>query len=606
MKKMFSDFPGITTDAWEEKIKADLRDSEAIEKLTWFSEEGIRVKPFYRTEDIGKLKYLQYLHLLKKQGPVPNSWTVCQDLFSGEDPVRTQLKINHALNGGARAIRFRFSGHEDPDFSRLDTLLKEISLKETEVMFQGTMRADVIYSNLVQLAQKQGVSPEMLSGSLGADPIGFMVSTGIPIASLENLNRLVSGVAGIYPGLRVIDVSGAAIQDAGSTLVEELAFTLAMASEYMAELTARGIDPRHIQDAMQLSISSGPNFFMEIAKLRAARVLWSSIAVAYGIDPSNTGITIHATSSSWNLTLYDPYINLLRGTSEAISAILGGADYLTVLPYDYPLGESSSFSDRIARNIQIIMREESYLDRVSDPASGSYYIETLTDSIGGKAWDLFREVESMGGFRKAFESGWIQQQVYRSRKRKLERFSSGEFKLVGTNAYPNFNEAIEEYFIKSEKEIEQDSQVQPLVPFRPSSMFEKVRYATEKSGKRPKVFLFKHGNHSWASARANFSGNFFACAGYEILESPQFNLIEDGIDAARDAKAEIVVLCSSDDVYEIIAPEVCSALKDQSLLVVAGLPVKSNEKLKAAGISHFIHQKCNLLETLQEFNSILL
>jgi methylmalonyl-CoA mutase len=420
------------------------------------------------------------------------------------------------------------------------------------------------------------------------------------------LNRLVSGVAGIYPRLRVIDVNGAAIQNAGSTLVEELAFTLAMASEYMAELTARGIDPHHIQDAMQLSLSSGPNFFMEIAKLRAARVLWSSIAVAYGADPFNAVITIHSTSSSWNLTLYDPYMNLLRGTSGAISAILGGADYLTVLPYDYPSGISSSFSDRIARNVQIIMREESYLDRVSDPASGSYYIENLTDSIGEKAWKLFREVESMGGFRKAFESGWIQQQVHQSRQRKLERYSSGEFKLVGTNSYPNFNEAIEEYFIKSEKEAEQDSQVQPLVPFRPSSMFEKVRYATESSRKRPKVFLLKYGNSSRSAARANFSGNFFACAGYEILERPQFNSIEDGVNVARYAKAEVVVFCSSDDEYEMIAPEVCSELKDLSLLVVAGFPANSMEKLKEAGISHFIHQKCNLLETLEEFNSILL
>jgi methylmalonyl-CoA mutase len=309
------------------------------------------------------------------------------------------------------------------------------------------------------------------------------------------------------------------------------------------------------------------------------------------------------------MTLYDPHVNMLRGTTEAMSSILGGADLVNVLPYDYPNGKGSIFSDRIARNVQIILREEAYFDQVADPASGSYYIESLTDSLAELSWDLFCEVESMGGFRKAFAAGWIQEKVEASRKKKTDRASSGKGRILGTNAYPNFHELNLHQLIASPKPEEKDttgSTLRPIQPFRLSWPFEKLRLDTERSTKRPRVLLLKYGNPVWMTARATFAGNFFASAGYEIVDRSPFLNVEEGITFASSGDFDIVVLCSSDDVYGETAPAVQKALSGLSIVVIAGYPADNIDELKKAGLEHFIHRNSNVLQTLTSFNKALL
>jgi methylmalonyl-CoA mutase len=348
---------------------------------------------------------------------------------------------------------------------------------------------------------------------------------------------------------------------------------------------------------------------MEIAKLRAARILWSKIAEAYGVAATQTHIRIHSVSSQWNMTLYDPHVNMLRGTTEAMSSVLGGADLVNVLPFDYPNGKGNEFSDRIARNVQIILREEAYLDRVADPSSGSYYLESLTDKLSEKAWEMFCEVESKGGFRVAFEAGWIQKKAAASRKKKTDRAASGKGRILGTNAYPNFHELNLHQKIASTKKDLPDSEgssLEALQPFRLSWPFEQLRLETEKSAKRPRVLLFKYGNPIWMTARATFAGNFFACAGYEIVDTSPFETIEEGISHASSGDFDLVVLCSSNEVYAETAPTIQKALSELSLVVIAGYPENNLDELKKAGITHFIHRNSNVLQTLRNFNKILL
>jgi len=604
-KQLFADFPEITTKAWEEKIKADLKGADYEKKLVWKTDEGIHVKPYYRQEDLVSLAYLDHLDQLRSPGSAPNSWIICQDIYASGDTKEINQRILSALKGGAQAIRIHLDRCPVQDIKILESMLEGIPLGETEIHFEGCLCADSLYDMLCELATSRSVNTAHLRGTLGADPLGKMVRLGFPIASMENIGKLVQKVTDGSPELRIVEVNGALIQNAGSTLIEELAFGMGMASEYMAILSEQGIDPTVAQDSLQLSLAAGSNYFMEIAKLRAARILWAKIGKAYGIDPSKCLIRIHSTSSQWNMTLFDPYLNILRGTTEAMSAITGGADMLSVLPFDHPYGESTQFSDRIARNVQIILREEAYFDRVADPAAGSYYLESLTDSIAEKAWELFCKVES-GGFRKSFESGWIQDMVLKSRNKKITKVSGGRGKVLGTNAFPNFNESILNSIKISEEADEVEGSLKPLSPFRVASLFEELRLQTEQSGKRPRVLLFKYGNPAWVTARAAFSGNFFACSGYEILDQPAFLSAEKGIQAAVDSAADLVVLCSSDDAYAELAPLVYDALKDKSLVVIAGYPAEDIESLKKAGIKHFIHVKSNLLETLKEFNSILL
>jgi methylmalonyl-CoA mutase len=306
------------------------------------------------------------------------------------------------------------------------------------------------------------------------------------------------------------------------------------------------------------------------------------------------------------MTRYDPHVNMLRGTTEAMSSILGGADLLTVLPFDHPQLNSSIFTERIARNVQIILRDEAYLERVADPSAGSYYIESLTDSLAAATWELFTSLEAEGGFREAFRKGIVQEKVESSRRIKTDRMNAGRGHLLGTNAFPNFNEFILDQLRDESREKLGDSPMKAIRPFRLAASFEDLRLETERSGKRPKVFLLKYGNPAWMTARATFAGNFFACAGYEILDHPAIDTVEDGIHAARSSGAEVVVLCSSDDAYGDLVPPVAAGLEAGVHIVVAGFPKEQLEALKQAGVNEFIHMRSPLLETLQAFNRALL
>ena len=510
---------------------------------------------------------------------------------------------------GAQAIRLQLGEARFSEVPVLEELFDGISLNATELHFGGCPRADALYSSLCTVASHKGSASSGLRGCLGADPLGKMAETGVPVASFENLVKLVKKVKASSPEMKVIEVHGSLIQNASSNLVEELAFSMAMASEYMVILTDRGIDPLTAQEALLLYLGSGPNYFMEIAKLRAARILWVKIAEAYGVEASLARIRIHSVSSQWNMTLYDPHVNMLRGTTEAMSSILGGADLVNVLPYDYPNGKGSAFSDRIARNVQIILREEAYFGQVADPAAGSYYIESLTDSLAEKAWSLFCEVESMGGFRKAFAAGWIQDKAEASRKKKTDRASSGRGRILGTNAYPNFHELNLHQLITSPKIADMDmtdSTLRPLQAFRLSWPFEKLRLETERSKRRPRVLLFKYGNPVWMTARATFAANFFACAGYEIVDPSPFKTLNEGLNFACSGNFNIVVLCSSNDVYSRTAPAIQKALSGISIVVIAGYPAEFIDKLQKAGLEHFIHRDSNVLQTLTSFNKVLL
>ena len=607
--KLFGEFPDIPTSLWEEKINHDLKGVDYKEKLIWQSEEGIPVKPFYRKEDIQDLDYQKHMSALKNPSGAPNGWIICQDIFVDEDLERANRRIHLALCGGIQAFRIFLVDGQAPSPAVLDKILENMDPGVMPLHFHGCLRADTLLETLLSFADMRGVNPSVLTGSLGAHPLGIMAKSGIPIASMENIVRLTQKVKEISRQLKVIEVQGGLIQNAGGTLVEELAFSMSMANDYMDVLTSGGIDPVFAQDSMKLLLVTGPNYFMEIAKLRAARFIWAKIAEAYGIPTARRKIFIHSISAKWNMTIYDPYVNMLRGTSEGMSSILGGADMVSVLPFDHPYGTGSRFSDRIARNVQLILREEAHFDLVTNPASGAYFIESLTDSMAEKAWDLFCEVESMGGFRRAFEAGWIQEKVYASRKNKEKRYASGESPLLGTNMFPNFSELVkgklgDNHLLRNE--VDANPALTPLLQFRPSEMFEDIRLQTERSGRRPRVLLFKYGDPVWMIARATFAGNFFGCAGYKIMDEPPFESIKEGIEFCESGDYDLVVLCSSDDTYKDAAPLVQKALKGKSIVVVAGYPADSIDSLRKAGIEHFIHRKSNLLEVLTSFNNLLL
>ena len=323
----------------------------------------------------------------------------------------------------------------------------------------------------------------------------------------------------------------------------------------------------------------------------AARLLWAQIVKQY--EPKcdcACKMIINATTSTYNQTLFDSYVNLLRSQTEAMSAALGSVHSMVVTPFDAPYEEATDFSERIARNQQLIIKEESHFDRIVDPGAGSYYIEHLTDALATEAWKIFLKVEEEGGFLAAIKAGTIQDDINATNiKRHGDAAKRKEF-LLGTNQFPNFTE-------KSEGKR----------AYKHHCGCGGVHHQGEESvaeTKVPVAFMLTIGNLAMRQARAQFSCNFLACAGYKVIDNLGFKTVEEGVDAALEAKADIIVICSSDDEYAEYAIPAFKYLNGRAMFVVAGAPA-CMEDLKAAGIENFVHVKCNVLETLKEYNQKL-
>ncbi len=290
---------------------------------------------------------------------------------------------------------------------------------------------------------------------------------------------------------------------------------------------------------------------------------------------------------------------MLRGTTEAMSAAIAGVHSLEVTPFDYAFEAPTEFSMRIARNTELLLKHESHMDHVVDPAGGSYYIENLTKEIAEQAWALFREIEDKGGYIEAFRAGAIVERVKASAATKDKNIATRRLTLLGANQYPNFNEVADKA-IAEQCVTRAAGEENRLTPYRGAMAFEAMRLKVDRSGKTPKAFMLTCGSLAMARARAQFSCNFFACAGIRVMDNTFFKSIEEGVEAAIASKAEIVVVCSSDDDYATVAPKVKELLADRAILVVAGAPACAPE-LEAQGITNFINVKSNVLETLKDY-----
>jgi len=608
-ESLFNEFPPISAQEWEQVILKDLKGADYEKKLVWNSPEGIRVKPYYRSEDLADLGHLESLPgefpFVRGNKASNNSWLIRQDLLV-EDYGEARETAIDMISRGAGSINYQIN--DDHTVKGIQTLLSGLPLTEIEINFEG-FDPEVVLDALDEMVSGGKLDPVSFRGCLQFDPIGEFNLTG-RFDGEEEIYDLTSewiSRAEKYPGLRIIGVNGRFFHNSGATIVQELGFSLAQANEYLVEMTDRGLDPLEVNRRLSFHFSAGSNYFFEIAKFRAARMLWSRIMEEYaGIPATGAEMYVHAETSFWNKTVYDPYVNLLRSTTEAMSAVLGGVTSLTVLPFDLTYEEPTAFAERIARNQQILLKGESNLDKVIDPAAGSYYIENLTQSIAEEAWKLFQEIEKRGGYIEAFYDGWIQDAIVTSAISRDQNFAQRREVLLGTNQYPNINEEMYERadpdIIVSPVADAAEAEAQPLNLYRVAEPFEQLRMETEKSGKRPVVFLLTIGNLTMRRARAGFATNFFGCAGYRIIDSNGFGTVAEGMNAASESGADIVVLCSSDDEYAQFGPEFGTLAAGKLIPVIAGYPKDLMDELKKAGISQFIHIRSNLLQTLQSLN----
>ncbi len=611
-EKLFDMFEPTSTEAWKAKIIADLKGADFDKKLVWRTNEGFNVQPFYRLEDI---KDLPTTNTYPGQFPFVrgtrdnNDWRIRQSFCGSVSEMNAEAR--HAIDRGCDSVGFKLQG--EVNASDIDALLADIDIKKIEVNIDCCPRRAVEVAKLL-VAYIQGKdAANDFRGSLSFNPFKRLLRHGLDFnGDIAAVACELLDVVKPVENLRCLAVDSVMFCNAGAFITQELGYAMAWGAEWMTMLTEAGRCADEVARRIKFNMGISSNYFMEIAKFRAARMLWAEIVRAYKADDESAKMHAHATTSQFNQTIYDAHVNLLRSMTETMSAALACVDSIETLPFDLQYKKPDEFSERIARNQQLLLREESHLNKVVDPAGGSYYIETLTVSIADAAWKIFNRVEDEGGFLASARRGDVQKDINTSGVKRHVDVARRKENLLGTNQFPNFNEkALDKIETESgcacgcrNGEVA-DGAVESLIFDRAASQFEQLRLDTERSGKRPKVFMLTIGNLAMRLARAQFSANFFACAGYEIIDNIGFNTVEEGVDAAMAKGADVVVLCSSDDEYAEYAPAAFKYLNGRAMFAVAGNPACTDD-LKALGIEHFIHVRVNVLDTLVDFNAKLL
>lgn len=644
---LFGEFAPVTAEQWKEKTIIDIKGADFEKRMVWKTIDGFSVEPLYRLEDLAPISYLDVM-----PGQFP--FTRGTKKTNNEWFIRQGIKVTNAAEANAKALEILQKGVSSLAFEIADAsawtaadvaaLLKSIELEAIETCFVVGCGKRHLLNLFVAYVTERQFNPSEIQGSINAGYLNdFIVKGAFCCNSQECCEKHVPellAAAQALPKFRVIEVDAHTVSNAGSTISQELACALAMGVEYLSAANAQGINAGVIAPRMKFNFAVSSNYFMEIAKFRAAKMLWAKIVEAYKPEctcencecapQQTTGCTccstnvctcagkmnIHAVTSVWNKTLYDPYVNMLRTQTEAMSAVIGGVNSLTVLPFVgnqslTPLAEpAQEFSERIARNQQSLLKDECHFDKIVDPSAGSYYIETLTDKIADSAWAIFLEIQDKGGFVEAFKAGFIQAQIEKSAATRNKNIATRRENLLGVNQFPNFNEMItedvSECAFKAVNKKTEGAIAEPLHIYRGAQAFELLRYNTDayaKSNGRPKAFMLTIGNLTFRKARAQFACNFFACAGFEVIDNNGFASIDEGVKAAKESGAQIVVICSSDDEYAEVALPIFEQLQEK-IVVVAGAPACS-EELIAKGLKNFISVKSNVLETLQQYQSML-
>ena len=601
-EKLFTEFPPVPTEKWEEVITADLKGADYERKLVWRTGEGFNVRPYYRAENLEGIQFLG-----SQAGEFPfvrgtrthNRWHVHQTV-AVECPKEANAEALKLLNSGVDSLGFSIA-KEGFTAADLDELLREISIPAVELTFCGVQTGNVAGLVLDKL-EKEGLMADA-HVAFCIDPLVKGLSQKGDFCSPDGEKCFAKIVSLIertreYKHIRIVTVSAGIFSNAGSTIVEELAFALSAGNDYLARLTDAGVDADTAARKLRFSFSVTSNYFMEIAKFRVARMLWANIVKGYA-PAKNCAckMMIHARTADWNQTVYDPYVNMLRGTTEAMSATIAGVHSLEVTPFDAAFENPTEFSKRIARNVELLLKNESHFDQVVDPAGGSYYVENLTQSIAAEAWKLFLEIEEKGGYTAAYKAGFVKERIAASAAAKDKAIATRRQTLLGANQYPNFTEVADKA-ITAEAVTRKQAEGNTLAPYRGAMAFEEMRLHVDRSGRQPKAFMLTCGSLAMARARAQFSCNFFGCAGIRVQDNTFFKSIEEGVKAALESKAEIVVVCAADDDYAEAAPKVKELLGGKAILVVAGAPACMPE-LEAQGITNFINVKSNVLETLK-------
>lgn len=697
------DFPEHSEAEWRQAVEALLK-GKPLEKLIRGTDEGIRIQPMYFASALeglpavdaqpGLPPFVRGTHAARDP---EHPWAVAQeipypdpaefgaaarhDLARGQDTLVLPLDVATRLGHSPAEARPEDVGAEGMSLAMLQDLavaLEGVDLAKVPLIVHPGPSGLPAAALLVALHESRGGRPRDLRGVVAADPIGHLARFGVLPASIGRtwleLAQLTAWTRDFAPALSTIAVPGQVWREAGGSAVQELGFALATAVEQIRRLGELGLDVNEVAPRMAMFLSVGSDFFMELAKMRAARLVWARMVDAYGGSEPAQRLQLHLRTLRWNKTVTDPWVNLLRVTTEAFSAVCGGADSIHVAPLDEPVGLPTEFSRRIARNLHLVLREETHAGATVDPAGGAYYVEALTEEVARKAWALMQEVESRGGIVEALEAGFVQSEVAAVSAARDGHIGQRRVAFVGTSKYPNLQERSpeahpidwealralrREAVIRARAEVDPGPRqmallrlanqsdtphameaavgavragatlddlicalrgddptavaVTPLEPRRGATGFERLRASTARfaaahGGRAPRVFLANLGPLPKHKPRTDFARGFFELAGLTILSPDGVETPGEAAEAWAASGAEVVCICSSDDLYPDTVPPLARALKGAApppRVYLAGWPKEHLEAFRQAGVDDFIHLRSNALEQLEALQVVL-
>jgi methylmalonyl-CoA mutase len=620
--QLFAEFPAATPADWRKAAEESLAGAPFEKKLVTKTPEGIDLRPIYTAEDTAGLAgqwpgLPPYARGTDPLGQRAAGWHICQEPDS-TDATAFNAALLSDLKRGQNAVSLPLRspagrGLTLATVDDVDRVLRGVSLAAVPLFAHAGITALPLTALLLAWLKREGRPATDLHGAVLADPLGELIAAGaLPVSLAQACDDMAQHVRLVRSdgiALRTVGVNAALWAEAGANAVQELAFGLATGVEYLRALHERGMTADEAGPQFLFMHALGSNLFMEIAKLRAARLLWARAVGAAGGGAEAQRLVCHGRTTRWNKTVLDPHVNLLRTTTEAFAGIVGGCAGLQVGTFDECIRPPDDFSRRLARNIQIILAEECQLGRVVDPAGGSWYVETLTHQLAAKAWALFQEVERRGGMGVALCAGYPQSLVEKTAGDRLTAAELRRDGIIGTNLHPNLREKLPAVgIVQPAMSVAAGVvTVKPLVPRRRAEPFEALRRRTEahlaRTGARPKVFLATFGPRKQHAARADFSAGFFAAGGFETVSAKSSDTPEAAAQAALASGAPIVVLCSTDETYPLLVPACAQALKAAAkppLVVLAGLPATSElqTQFKAAGVDEIIHLRANCANVL--------
>jgi methylmalonyl-CoA mutase len=658
-------FPPVTKSEWLAKVEADLKGQPSA-RLRSTMPDGLVLEPLYAAEDVHDISPTGVPGGYPfTRGTLPVGGWLIQQEYDDPRPAVCKEQIRRDLERGGEAIWLRLGprrGCRILSIAELEDLLAPVDLSRTRVCVEGGADALAVASALLVVAQRRGVSLQTLAGNLGADPIGLLAGEGRIEgglgARLAELRDLSSWCATHAPGLRAVQVSSAPYEGGGASDAQEIAYTIATGIEYLRQLTDAGLGVDAAVRQLGFSYAVGSDFFTQVAKLRAARGLWARLVVKAGGEPAAAGMQMHCRTSPFTKTTRDPWVNMLRATAECTAAVLGGAQTIATLPFDCMVGPPSELALRVARNTQIVLREESHLDAVADPAGGSWFVERLTADLARAAWEEVRSIESGGGILKALGSGRILDRIAKVSETRRRDLATRKTPIVGVSDFPNLHEPRLERDPVTDEEIrsllrssldaldpsaqreqllalartvndtqrasgalteacltamaagadvysvatvlqhgQPDFHVEPIPQWRPAELWERLRNRAERMAERPRAFLANLGPIASHNARSNWARNLLASAGIDAIGNDGFDDMANLSAAWEASSAPVAVICGNDRDYETMLDAAVGSLKKAGcpLLLVAGRPTDREGSLREAGVSDFVFVGADVL-----------